>query len=309
MNAAATCLNCDNPVTGYFCSNCGQAVIHSKLTVWQLLRQFLSSTFNYDGRLFRSVKTLFFHPAALTLAYISGKRKQFVNPVQFYLFSSAIYFLIATATRTEPLIEINNGPNGGITVEESSAPIDGEIELPFESFEDYMTHQETLKDEERNNNIELLFIEKFYQLKSAYLTPRAVLSAVGKEIYARIPQLLIITIPFLALLSKLLFFRQKQYWFIDHLIFILHITTSLFIVLILTNLLSFASTKTDISAFNLFGLFLNMSWLGYYLVSVKKFFNKGWAKSVLYFFTLMSLQALVLFTAFLTLFALSLLQL
>src|SRR6056300_1085678 len=113
-----------------------------------------------------------------------------------------------------------------------------------------MADQETLEDEERSNEFELLFIEKFYGLKSEYATPKAVLSAVGKEIYTRIPQLLIITLPFLALVSKLLFFRQRQYWYIDHLVFKLHITTSLFIVLILTNLLSFASSKTEISAFN-----------------------------------------------------------
>ena len=305
MDNPTPCLNCDAPITGAFCSNCGQAVIHSKLTIWQLLGQFFSSTFNYDGRLIRSIKTLFLHPAALTQAYISGKRRQFVNPVQFYLFSSAIYFLIAGATRTEPLIELESQQ----TAEEASAPIDGEIELSFENFEDYMANQKTLKYEERSNEFELLFIEKFYRLKSEYTTPKAVLSAVGKAIYARIPQLLIITLPFLALLSKLLFFRQRQYWYIDHLVFILHITTSLFIVLILTNLLSFASSKTEISAFNGAGILLNLAWMGYYLTSLKRFFHKSWAKGILYFMALTSLQGLVLFVAFLTLFALSILQL
>ena len=305
MNASASCLNCDAPISGDFCSNCGQAVIHSRLTIWQLLGQFFSSTFNYDGRLIRSIKTLFFHPAALTLAYISGKRRQFVNPVQFYLFTSAVYFLIAGATRTEPLIELESEQ----TTEATSAPIDGEIELSFENFKDYMSNQETLKVEERSNEVELLFIEKFYRLKSEYSTPKAVLSAVGKEIYARIPQLLIITLPFLALLSKLLFIRQKQYWFIDHLVFILHVTTSLFIVLILTNLLNFVSNKTEISVLNSVSVLLNMSWLGYYLTSLKRFFHKSWIKSILYFFVLTSLQALVLLIAFLGLFALSILQL
>ena len=305
MNNASTCLNCDAPITGDFCSNCGQAVIHSKLTVWQLLGQFFSSTFNYDGRLIRSIKTLFFHPAALSQAYISGKRRQFVNPVQFYLFSSAIYFLVAGATRTEPLIELESQQ----ATEKTSAPIDGEIELSFENFEDYMANQETLKDEERSNEVELLFIEKFYRLKSEYSTPKAVLSAVGKEIYARIPQLLIITLPILALLSKLLFFRQRQYWYIDHLVFILHITTSLFIVLILTNLLSFTSSKTEISAFNVAGLVLNLAWMGYYLTSLKRFFHKSWVKGIFYFMALTSLQGLILLVAFLTLFALSILQL
>lgn len=98
----------------------------------------------------------------------------------------------------------------------------------------------------------------------------------GNAIYARIPQLLIITLPILALLSKLLFIRQRHYWYIDHLIFVLHITTSLFVVLIATNLLSFASTNTELSAFNGAGLLLNLGWLGYYFISLKRFFAKSW---------------------------------
>lgn len=309
MNPSATCLNCNTPVAGNFCSNCGQAVIHSKLTVWQLLGQFFSSTFNYDGRLIRSIKTLLFHPAALTHAYISGKRRQFVNPVQFYLFSSAIYFLIAGATRSEPLIELNDGLNEGLATAEVSAPLEGEIELSFEKFEDYLANQETLEAKERDTEFELLFVRKFYELKSEYSTTKELLSAVGNAIYARIPQLLIITLPILALLSKLLFIRQRHYWYIDHLIFVLHITTSLFIVLIATNLLSFASTKTELSAFNVAGLLLNLGWLGYYFISLKRFFAKSWLKSVLYFFVMNSAISVVLLVAFLSLFALSVLQL
>ena len=305
MDPSVSCLNCGAPIEGNFCSNCGQAVIHSKLTVWQLIGQFFSSTFNYDGRLIRSIKMLLFHPAALTQAYISGKRRQFVNPVQFYLFSSAIYFLIAGAMPTAPLINFEDTEATAAT----SAQNENEIEVSFESFEAYMAHQKTLDPEEQNSEFELLFVRKFYELQSDYKTPKAIISAIGTEIYARIPQLLIITLPLLALLSKLLFIRQRHYWYIDHLIFVLHITTSLFILMILTRLLSFVSTKTETSAFSMLGVVLNMSWLGYYLISLKRFFNKNWMKSVLYFLALGSLQGLVVLLAFLVLFTLSFLQL
>ena len=121
--------------------------------------------------------------------------------------------------------------------------------------------------------------------------------------------MLILLLLRLSKLSKLLFIRQRHYWYIDHLIFVLHITTSLFIVLIATNLLSYASTKTELSAFNVAGLLLNLGWLGYYFISLKRFFSKSWLKSVLYFFVINSAISIVLLVAFLSLFALSVLQL
>jgi len=51
MENPTTCLNCDAPLTGKFCSSCGQEDRPQKLSVWQLLGQFFSGLLNYDGRL------------------------------------------------------------------------------------------------------------------------------------------------------------------------------------------------------------------------------------------------------------------
>src|SRR6056300_811674 len=90
------CLNCNTPLTGRYCSGCGQENRPKKLSVWQLLGQFFSGLLNYDGRLIQSIRLLFSKPSALTKAYMEGKRSSYVNPAQFYLFTSAIYFLFSS---------------------------------------------------------------------------------------------------------------------------------------------------------------------------------------------------------------------
>lgn len=298
----SNCLNCNSPLSGDFCSHCGQKVVDPKLSFWQLLSLFFSSTFNYDGRLIRSIKLLLFHPAALTHAYIKGKRKSFVNPVQFYLFSSAIYFLIANLTPAESLIQINTTSGRSVNQEQ-------QVELTFENFEGFLAHQQTLRPEERKNNLELLFLERFYDLKEDYPNTKALLSAIAEKIFSKVPQLLLVTLPFLAFLSRVILIRRKNLWYIDHLIFVLHLATSLFLVMTSSHLLNFAAKALDVIALSWASSALFLAWIGYYLISLKRFFSKTWGASIFYFLTLNTLFGITFSIAFLLLIALSILQL
>ena len=326
MENRTTCLNCDAPLTGKFCSSCGQEDRPQKLSVWQLLGQFFSGLFNYDGRLILSIRLLFSKPASLTLAYMMGKRGSYVNPVQFYLFTSAIFFLFSSTFSTPDLIDIASDNEKGNVVSIGSPPETSasetvylakgfseeleagkrkkesdsivSLESDFESYEEYLSNQQTLKPEDQSSSFELKFVEKFYQIKEKYEGQKGFIQAFGEEVLNRLPQVLFITLPLLALILKLVFIRRKHYWYIDHLIFVLHIATSFFILLFIQKGLELLASSTDWSLFSLISGLLGLSWFIYYLISFKRFFEKGWPKTLLFFFLTSFLQSIVFMVVF-----------
>ena len=300
------CLNCNTPLTGRYCSGCGQENRPKKLSVWQLLGQFFSGLLNYDGRLIQSIRLLFSKPSALTIAYMEGKRSSYVNPAQFYLFTSAIYFLFSStfsspektsdSTDTNFSKEFKEGFVKDNRLQENDSILS--LESEFESFEEYLGNQETLDPEDRSSTFELRFIEKFYQIKDKYEGQKGFVQAFGEEVLNRLPQVLFITLPLLALILKLVFIQRKHYWYIDHLIFILHIATSFFILLFVQKGLELLALNTGWSFISFISGLLGLSWMIYYLISFKRFFEKGWTKTLLLFFLSSFLQSILFMVVF-----------
>jgi hypothetical protein len=87
---AEACPNCDTPLTGSYCSECGQRGRFKRLglsTIFEELRQDLLCG---DVAFLRTVKALFINPGQACLGYIGGHRKSFVNPLRFCFWTLAI---------------------------------------------------------------------------------------------------------------------------------------------------------------------------------------------------------------------------
>lgn len=76
-----------------FCEGCGQKKIKPGLNIFDLFKDFITNIFNLDGRLFRSLKHLW-RPAFLAKEYISGRRKNYVNPIRFFLAMLVLLFFL-----------------------------------------------------------------------------------------------------------------------------------------------------------------------------------------------------------------------
>jgi hypothetical protein len=326
-----TCLNCNEPFSGNFCTKCGQQNLPLKQSVGELLLVFFGEFFNYDGRFLRSIRLMFSQPGALTLAYLEGKRTSYINPVRFYLFTSAFYFLainyvvlpsqdpsstvvlpkqiqIKQSSSEGAAMGFFDGVNEGLAAAEGGG--DGtQIQTEFESFQAFKANQDSLATEKRATALELRFIEKFYEVKEKYGDSTSFTSALGKEVVSRLPQLLLITLPLLALVSKLVFFWRKQYWYMDHLVFILHGATSLFFLLFIQQGLEYVAGSTEQGWLESLSQLLTVVWLGYYLMSFKRFFGKTWGKTILLFSWIGFWQAFLLLGVFTLLMVVSLFNL
>lgn len=97
------CLNCGSPVSGNYCSHCGQATSTGRITFGETFSSFLSAAFSFEGPFMGTVKWLILNPGKVFREYIGGKRKTYYKPVAFYILMTALYIIIRTVIKFDPL--------------------------------------------------------------------------------------------------------------------------------------------------------------------------------------------------------------
>ena len=93
MNTEKKCKNCDSKLVGIFCFNCGQKSDQHVLFS-EIKKDFLDEAFDYDARIFKTLKYLFSKPGFLTKEYWIGKRVKYLQPIKLYILSSVFYYFI-----------------------------------------------------------------------------------------------------------------------------------------------------------------------------------------------------------------------
>jgi hypothetical protein len=87
------CLNCGKPLTGPYCSNCGQkAHVHRSLRAF--MGDFVAGLVNFEGKFWRTLPMLAWWPGDLTRRYIAGERARFISPIALYLFTVFAMFAV-----------------------------------------------------------------------------------------------------------------------------------------------------------------------------------------------------------------------
>ncbi len=94
-----SCLNCGTPLIGPFCSTCGQKA-HVHRSVRAFFQDFLQNLFNFEGKIWRTLPMLAWHPGEMTRRYIAGERARFISPIALYLFTVFAMFAVLNLTGT-----------------------------------------------------------------------------------------------------------------------------------------------------------------------------------------------------------------
>ena len=88
------CKNCQTPLEGVFCPNCGQKDVNLGRPIQNLVGELLRETLDVDGRAWRTLRTLFLQPGALTREYLLGRRRSYTPPLRLYLVISVSFFVL-----------------------------------------------------------------------------------------------------------------------------------------------------------------------------------------------------------------------
>ncbi len=94
-----SCPSCGAAAATRFCGGCGEErPTGHHLDLRHLAGELLENFAHFDGRLLRSLRTLVAAPGELTRAYVAGKRKPFVGPIQLFLVVNVLFFAVQSLT-------------------------------------------------------------------------------------------------------------------------------------------------------------------------------------------------------------------
>lgn len=234
------CKNCDWPVSGKFCSQCGEKIVEARdFTLQNIAKETFGAITNLDSRFYKTFKTLFFRPGQLTIHYVEGVRVPFVKPFQVFLIANIIFFLFLSD------LDVFRTPSKWYF----SAENDG-----FGVMEKVRTIQE-----ERSLSIEEIGF--LYDQLSSDL-------AKG---------LIVILIPFIAMISWLLNFKNNLPTG-QHFIYALHYFAFVLLISVLwTQIMDLILTAHNRWYYI---IPINISMFAHFIIGQKRFYKNSWILSV-----------------------------
>jgi len=295
------CLNCDKPLLGSYCGNCGQEAKDFRRPFFRLSSEAIKSLFELDGRAFRTLFFLLTKPAHLSTEYFSGRRMQYTPPLRLFLVISVSFFLLVSFYTSIMSMEEALNPNESGSSEEASTSINDEVIFTLGSDAD--------EDEggEGDNGLEeiLSFVDSInlpFLNDQANANLRTVMSAQAEANlntltedpidFARgyleyITVFMLLMIPLLALIQKLIYIRTGHYY-VEHLVLTLHNHAFIIFVVFVTSLTGMVE-ESQIPILNtLFGLLGTaiVIWMWVYLfLSLKNYFQQGYGITLLKYIT------------------------
>ena len=305
-NKSEYCLNCGTKIDDSdYCYNCGQLNTDKRFSVKQLADDFFNEIFTWDSKFLKSLWALLFKPAFLTKEYLAGRRSSYVVPLRFYIIASFLFFLtlnilskfeekedqqINSTVLKDSLRRVFEGEN--FTQEELrektfqiiDSLYSGEINIA----ENLWQSNDSTATPENNGFV------KFLKKKLNHFNQKDGGKMLKKSAIEQIPTLMFILMPIFALILKLLFMRHSIYY-IEHLIYTLHLHTFIFFLSILLVI----SSNSYIDTFALWAipLYIFLSFYRFYRNSIRKTLFKLFLLFFIYLTALIPAMVLLLFLA------------
>jgi len=128
-------------------------------------------------------------------------------------------------------------------------------------FKRQLIHKELELNEKYHNNK----LEIFNAIKEAWMHS--------------LPQMLWISLPLLALILKLMYVRRKQFYYVSHIIFSIHLYVFLFIAQLVILSMSKLDRTFDLGFLNFVSVILTLGLFVYEYLALKNFYRQGWIKT------------------------------
>lgn len=329
------CLNCGATVQGRFCHVCGQENLEPKESFWHLVSHFFNDITHFDGKFFITLKDLLFKPGFLSKEYVLGKRASYLNPIRMYVFTSAIFFLIFFSfnhTNEVPTTTTINGKTLAAIDTMSAASFaiftaninkgDKKPALPMsrEEFKRYSDsvirisglsftgmHYKSIEEYDsllslgirKDNWFQRQLVRKQIELNKKYNNnPSQISEAFTATLLHSLPQMLFLSLPLLALILKLIYARRKQFYYVSHGIFSIHLYVFLFIGLLFLFGISEMNDRLHWGVLDFISTLLIIGLFVYEYLALKNFYQQKWFKTFLKFLLLNILLFVVVILLF-----------
>lgn len=179
----------------------------------------------------------------------------------------------------------------------------------YSSVQEYVSAQKALPSEQRDNWFRSLFTRRALKFNEKYRGRFS--EGVGifwKAFLHRLPYMLFFSLPFFALILKLLYARRKNFYYSDHSVFTLYHYVFSFLLLLVIIVFLQLQKWTGLGDLDWVALLLVLTWMGYLLIEMKNFYRQGWIKTILKFLLLDFLGLIVMIILFFAFFLLSIFE-
>lgn len=112
MTERDACHNCGASAPGRYCPQCGQETNLALPAVAAFLRDAAGRYIAFDGRTWRTLRDLLFHPGFLTREYFAGRRRRYIRPGRLFIVLSLAMFAVFRGVSYAPEIAIGGDPKG-----------------------------------------------------------------------------------------------------------------------------------------------------------------------------------------------------
>ena len=251
---AAACLNCNSPLTGEFCSACGQKVPRTDLTLRDFVHETTEQLVNWDGKIPQTLRTLLLKPGVLTVDFLEGRRARWLMPLRVYLICSVAYFL------TKPMVES--------VTHQSARPV-ANVAVTGDAGSTQLK-PEDIAAIEKGLPAKIFGADRL--MRAAADGPR-----LNREINATMPKAMFVLLPFFALLTRVAWAKRLPRY-PAHLYLALHVHAAWFVAL-LGMMLATAFLPTAGEALVNIPLSIYLVW--YPIVAFRRVFGESWPRTLL----------------------------
>jgi hypothetical protein len=296
-NAMESCDNCGAPLTGAYCSACGQRVLHHGLALGEFLGDAAEVITHADSRFWRTFVPLLVRPGFLTQQYIKGRRASYLPPFRLYLVLSVVFFLMIPLTNTGP----GDSPKAHVQVstpaqihaalqkeiDEATDPAEkAELQSQLQKFDVVRSKIAPAVEGDGHSCTRLTEIVSI----PAWLRQRLVDACekiqqdqgrgLGRNLVHNFGRAMFVLLPLIAALMMLLYWRQRRHY-VEHLLLLLHNHAFVFLALSVLMILGRFVLSDTLAAW--FGTAVSFYTVFYLYQSMRRVYGQGWFKTLLKF--------------------------
>ena len=311
------CENCGAPLTGHYCAQCGQAAVDYRRSFRHVIADVLESFLNWDSKFFATIALLIFKPWRLTNEFLTGKRVRYVNPLRLYLLASILFFFavnygardlrfepgkLGSKDRAELEADLKKADLPPAAREELQALLRESSPSPAPSptadVASPSPAPETGKERVEYGKIgERPFVVFDSKAKSATPFERWIEGRAKEKmgehgtkmglfiatLFSNLPYMMLCCIPLFAFVLKILYIR-RHIFYIDHLIYALHIHTFAYTGIMLIVLATIGLTR--FAPGPIAGWIIALLWIAFVVqifLSIRRVYRQGWFFSIFKF--------------------------
>jgi len=309
------CEDCDAELHGHYCSTCGQVAVDYRRSFRHVIADVAESFLNWDSKFVKTIGLLVVRPGWLTNQFVAGRRTRYLHPLRLYLLVSIVFFLCARFVSFSP-VSARKGempPEARAKMEEAMKNIQDLPPGVREQVQKALAEaaktpvpaatspaQSRLsasppKTPAEEKSSEILQFDDDKKPKGPFETwlQRRVKDRVGgdgtkKQLFietlrSNISTMMLFCIPLFAFVLKILYLRQRRFY-IEHLVYALHIHAFFYIAVLLTSFSAVAASRWAPPLEKPLIWMLSIFVVVQVFLSIRQVYRQGWFMSIFKFF-------------------------